>query len=221
MEFETEMENLINRPGDKVIEELIEQSFKILCLKLANGSLIANNEYAFQFELGVILKTLGQFYEFKLDDKFQLEFEATKVFPVKMIKSNSYKSRIDILIKYTLNGIITNAAIELKFLKKSSQKEPRNRYDAFKDISNLEIYKKNGIEICYFLMITDHEHYVTKQDYKSDTANFDFTHGKNYIAKTTLSYKKEKPYGPDIILDNDYEFRWKKFGFYYFLKLKV
>lgn len=221
MTFDSNIEKLIHRPGEQVIEELIEQAFKILCLKLSNGGIIANNEYAFQFELGVILKTLGQFYEFKLEDKFQLEFEAVKAFPVKMIKSNSHKARIDILIEYTLNGLKTNAAIELKFLKKSSQKEPRNRYDAFKDISNLETYKRHGVAICYFLLITDHEHYVTKQDYKTDTADFDFTHGKMYKAQTSLSYRKEKPYGPDITLENDYLFRWETFGKYYFLKLKI
>ena len=218
------IEQMRNRPGEIILDELIQQAFKIFANKLANGGVIAENEFAFQFELGTILKVLGELYEFKLDDKFHLEFETTIVLKKESLKSKSKKARIDLLIKYKLDDKVTQAAIELKYFKKKNHREPNNRYDAFSDISNLESYKKNDFGICYFLVITDHEHYVTQNNYSSDTCDFDLRHGQKYNANTVLSYRtpnKPKKYENDIILVQDYNFFWKTLGEYYFLILKV
>jgi hypothetical protein len=218
------IEQIRNRPGEIILDELIQQAFKIFNIKLANGGIIAKNEFAFQFELGTILKALGELYEFKLNDKFHLEFETTILLKKESIKSKSKKARIDLLIQYKLDNKIIQAAIELKYFKKKNHREPNNRYDAFSDISNLELYKKNDIELCYFLVITDHEHYVIQNNYSSDTGDFDLRHGKKYLANTILSYKtpnKPKKYEKDIILAQDYEFLWKTLGRYYFLNLKI
>ena len=56
-------------------EEIILTAFRLLTNKLGQGGLVASNEAAFQLEFGHILKTLGQLYEFKITDKFYLEFE--------------------------------------------------------------------------------------------------------------------------------------------------
>lgn len=218
------IEQMRNRPGEIILDELIQQAFKIFANKLANGGIIAENEFAFQFELGTILKVLGELYEFKLNDKFHLEFETTIVLKNNSLKSRSKKARIDLLIKYKLDNIVTQAAIELKFFKKKNKREPNNRYDAFSDISNLELYKKNDFQICYFLVITDHEHYVSQDNYSSDTCDFDLRHGKQYKANTVLCYKtpnKPKKYENDLILNQDYDFIWKTLGKYFFLNLKV
>jgi len=170
------------------------------------------------------LKTLGQLYEFKLEDKFHLEFETNISLNKESSKSKTKQARIDLLIRYELDNKTIQAAIELKYFRKKNNREPNNRYDIFTDISNLESYKKNNIEICYFLLITDHQHYVDKETYSQDTSDFDVRHGKTYKANTVLSYrtpKKPKKYEADIILTQDYDFGWKTLGNYYFLILKV
>ncbi|MCU4188638.1 hypothetical protein M9Q43_05600 [Flavobacterium sp. HXWNR29] len=215
------LDRMINRPGEIVMEDLIQQAFHIFSNKLAYGGIVAKNEFAFQFELGSILKTLGQLYEFNLNDKFHLEFETTIILEEEFVKSNSKKARIDILIIYQLGGKTTKTAIELKFFKKENHREPNNRYDVFKDIANLESYKRFGIDICYFLLLTDHTHYVNQQKYSTDTADFDFRQGQRYMANTILSYRTPKSYGPEISLSQDYEFKWKTLNDLYFLKLKV
>lgn len=218
------IEQMRNRPGEIILDELIQQAFKIFANKLANGGIIAKNEFAFQFELGAILKVLGELYEFKLDDKFHLEFETVIVLEKNSFKSKSKKARIDLLIKYKLDDKVTQAAIELKYFKKKNQREPNNRYDAFSDISNLESYKNNDIKICYFLVITDHEHYVNQCNYSHDTCDFDLRHGEKYKANTVLCYKtpnRPKKYENDIVLNQDYNFIWRTLGEYYFLILKV
>ena len=39
--------------------------------------------------------------------------------------------------------------------------------DIFKDISNLEAYKENGIDLCYFFISTDHSHYVNQKQFEA------------------------------------------------------
>jgi hypothetical protein len=205
----------------KLTEEIIETAYRLLTHKLAFGGLVARNESAFQMEFGHILKTLGQLYEFKLEDKFHLEFETSISLNQTSSKSNSTRARIDLLIKYQDEKNTTTAAIELKFFKKENHREPNNRYDVFKDLANLELYKKHNIDTCYFILATDHAHYYNQENYSPDTADFDFRNGKSYKAGTVLNYKTDKPYGPDISLNQDYAFEWDKIGDLYFLKLRV
>ena len=55
-------------------------------------------------------------------------------------------------------------------MKKENQREPNNRYAVFKDLSNLELYKKHNIDFCYFILATDLTHYYNQENYSSDTA---------------------------------------------------
>lgn len=205
----------------KLTEEIVDIAYKLLTHKLAFGGLSARNESAFQFEFGHILKTIGQLYEFRLVDKFHLEFETYISLNDKSIKSKTDRVRVDLLIKYQDDYSFTKAAIELKFFKKENHREPNNRYDVFKDISNLELYRQNDIDLCYFILATDHSHYCYQENYSTDTADFDFRDGKKYNAGKILEYKTEKPFGPDIILKQDYSFKWDKINDLNFLKLKV
>lgn len=91
-------------------EEIIETSYKLLTNKLANGGLTARNESAFQLEFGHILKTIGQLYEFRLEDKFHLEFETYIPLTTQSIKSKSDRARVDLLIKYQDQKSCTRAA---------------------------------------------------------------------------------------------------------------
>lgn len=211
------------RKADQLIlvEEIIETSYKLLINKLAFGGLKAKNEAAFQLEFGHILKTIGQLYEFRLIDRFHLEFETYIDLNELSIKSKSNRARVDIILTYRDDEHLTRTAIELKFFKKESHREPNNRYDVFKDLQNLETYRKNGIDLCYFILATDHSHYVNQDTYSADTGDFDFRNKKSYKGGKVLSYKTSKPYGEDIILSKDYKFIWDSVNGLYFLKLKI
>lgn len=215
---------MLKKDQIKWTEEIIETAYKLLIHKLAFGTLTARNESAFQLEFGYILKTLGQLYEFNLADKFYLEFETYISLNETSIKSKSDRARVDLLLQYQDNDNSTKAAIELKFFKKENHREPNNRYDVFKDISNLELYKRHEIDLCYFILATDHSHYCCQDNYSPDTADFDFRHEKKYKAGTVLQYKTAKPYGEDISLSQDYCFRWdaiNDINDLRFLKIKV
>lgn len=112
-------------------------------------------------------------------------------------------------------------AIELKFFKKENHREPNNRYDVFFDLANLEMYKESEIDLCFFMLGTDHEHYVNQKYYSVNTKDFDFKDGSLYRKGTALCYNTSKHYGPDIILKNDYKFLWDKFTSINFLKVEI
>jgi hypothetical protein len=204
-----------------LLTEIIESGYRLLNRKLAHGGLTARNESAFQLEYGHILKTLGQLYEFRLADKFDLEFETYLPLNENSLKSKSDRARVDLLLKYKDDHSQVKATIELKFFKKENHREPNNRYDVFKDISNLELYKRHGIDLCYFILATDHSHYFNQESYSTDTADFDFRHQTTYVAGKVLQYKTPTPYGPDMTLDQHYTFLWNHIQDLYFLKLKV
>src|SRR5690554_4142106 len=101
-------------------KEIIETSYKLLIHKLAFGGLTARNEGSFQLEFGYILKTIGELYEFRLSDRFHLEFETSITLNEVSIKSKTERARIDLLISYQDDENVTKAAIELKFFKKNN-----------------------------------------------------------------------------------------------------
>lgn len=205
------------------LEHIINTSFNILEEKIKHGGIISNNESSFQLEIGYILKTIGNIYEFNRKEKFHLEFEKSIELSKKFEKSNTKKARIDIYLEIGDETTKVSAAIELKFLKKKNHREPNNRYDTFADISNLENYRNNEIDLCYFYIFTDHKHYVYQEKYSDSTTDFDIRHGKKYIANTKLVYNTEKSYKKgEITLLNNYDFIWNELDDnLYFLRLKI
>ncbi len=203
------------------LKEIVGISYNILIQKIGNGSIKPWNEASFQLEFGVILKAIGHLYEFDIDDKFHLEFETGKKFDEITNKSGSKTARIDIFMMFKNKDVCVTAAIELKFFKKENFREPNNRYDVFKDLKNLELYRNNDVDLCFFILGTNHRHYVNAEKYSKDTGDFDFRDSTTYIKGTVLEYKTANPYGGPISLDNNYSFHWDKFENIYFLKIEV
>lgn len=140
----------------------------------------------------------------------------------KSIKSNSKKARIDILLTFGTETEFATGAIELKFFKKKNHREPNNRYDIFKDISNLEAYKEDGIDLNYLFISTDHKHYVDQKEYSVDTKDFDIRRGSSYKSGQVLEYRTTNPYGPPIMLKGNYEFDWSEpIDNIYFTKIEI
>lgn len=206
---------------EKRMKEVVDTSYKLLINKINHGSIKVDNEAGFQLQFAYILKSLGQLYEHSNDERFSIELEKNIDLESKSAKSNTKKAKIDIFLELKNKDDSYKCAIELKYFKKDNHAEPNNRYKAFADISNLEKYKLKGIDICYFIIGTDHEHYVNQDKYKESAKDFDFRDGAQYTKGKKLVYKTETPEGPPITLNNSYEFKWDKFKNLYFLKLEV
>jgi hypothetical protein len=202
----------MRRPSTENIANLrniVTVGCESLINKVAGGSIDFNNEASMQLQLGSLLASMGTLYEYKPRDKFHIELESYADLPGISVKSGSTTALIDVSICLGDSHNFATAAIELKFFKKKNHREPNNRYDVFADLKNLETYKNSGYDICAFLVLTDHKHYVKHDGYSKDTADFDFRDGVTYAKGSVLSYRTTKPYGTPITLDQDYSFHWE------------
>lgn len=212
--------NIIMEYKDR-LQEILNLGYRILSEKISHGSILIDNESSFQLQFAYILKTLGVLYEFRNDERFIVQLENHIDLDTSSIKSRSNWARVDIMYSIGTVSSFARCAIELKYFKKENHREPNNRYDVFKDLWNLEVYKNNGIDLCCFILATDHSHYVNQTSYSPDTGDFDFRNGKNYKAGTVLTYRTEKPYGDSLSLKNDYSFNWDTINNNYYLKIIV
>lgn len=124
-------------------------------------------------------------------------------------KKNSATASIDVHFK--LQGGGTRCAVELKCFHRVNQREPNNRYDAYADIANLEVYLEEHIDVGALVLVTDHPHYFDANylAYSKKTGDFNLRQGHRYAAGQVLSYRTAKPYGEDILLRHDYQFDWR------------
>lgn len=203
-----------------LLQEIVEQSYKLLINKISFGGLVLDSKNAFRMELGDALRKSGELYKFNAEDKFNLNVKYSISSSLKKAGIEKLKLHIDIVVEY--NDV--KAAIKLMLFKKVNAREPNNRCDAFIDLRDLEFYKKHGIDIGFFIVGTDHTHYVNQKSYSLDTGDFDMRDGTEYQAGTELKYKTENPYIKNpIVLEQDYVFKWDRIknSNLYFLKVKV
>ncbi len=133
---------------------------------------------------------------------------AEGVFP----KKNRAKANIDIFFQQQDDN--TRYAIELKCFHRANQREPNNRYDAYADLANVEIYLEEHTDAGTFLLLTDHPHYfdVGFRPHRQATADFSLRDNHEYVAGRVLAYNTPTQYGPDLTLRKNYRFVWSNQG---------
>ena len=204
------------QPYDDRLKEIVDISYKLLCHKIVNENISIQNEASMQMQLGVILKQVGQLYEFSLKDRFSVELETWQdITPTS--KSTKGRARCDISLKITNGEETSEAAIELKYFKYSSTNEAvtDNRFSLLLDLKNLEQYKyKNNKLLCYEIVFTDNENY-TKADNRS----------KIKITPTISGYIKTNTTAKNydtIELNNTYSSKWDSYSKkHHFLKIDL
>ena len=146
------------------LKEIVKISYSILCNKIAYGDIKIANEASLQMQFGVILKQVGQLYEFANTDKFLIDLETTQAISP-TIKSSKGQARCDISLQFSINSYdIAKAVIELKHFKydKANEAVADNRFSIMKDIENLEHYKEKDSQLlCYEILYTDNKNYAS------------------------------------------------------------
>ena len=105
-------------------------------------SISISNEASFQLQFGVILKQIGQLYEFDEKDRFYIQLEDVQTIDVTQ-KSKHGRARCDIMLSLKNGKDEFSVAIELKYFKKAEGETiTDNRFRILCDIENLENYKK-------------------------------------------------------------------------------
>ena len=187
------------------LKEIIELSCDIFCRKVDEGMIDIPNEASFQLQLGTIMKMVGQLFEFNAKDRFVINLE-TPIEIEATAKSVNGMARCDIeLCFYYGSTCKAKALIELKhFHKDKNETVTDNRFSLFKDLGNLEMYKKvePSSIICCAIVLTDNMNYT-----KPET-NSKINIGEGVTSPKTIVYTSNKT----ITLDNEYTFHWESYS---------
>lgn len=193
------------------LKQIVDSSYVLLCNKIAGGTIKICNEASLQMQLGVILKQIGQLYEFEKDDRFSIELETWQ--PIESTsKSKNGRARCDISLKLTNNKETQEAAIELKHFRHSTNEAVTdNRFALLLDLENLEHYKANNPNLlCYEIVYTDNENYTK-------------INNRSKIRITPIISGNIEPYcGRTITLQNNYSSVWDSYSHtHHFLKIDL
>ncbi|MEE0976041.1 MAG: hypothetical protein UH853_10070 [Muribaculaceae bacterium] len=188
--------------------KIVNVSYEILCNKIVCGGIEVPNEASLQMQLGVILKQVGQLYEFSNEEHFSIDLESPQDIKDSP-KSNSNKARCDIFLKLTDIEKEISAAIEIKHLKQSKNEAVTdNRFSVLLDLKNLELYKSNYENLLSFEIVY--------------TNNINYTLPERSKIELSGKIQQKEPYcGNFIELDNTHEADWDKYNKekHYFLKI--
>lgn len=193
------------------LKEIVKISYSILCNKIAYGDIKIANEASLQMQFGVILKQVGQLYEFAGTDRFSIELEAIQ--PISpTTKSSKGQARCDISLRFSMeNNDTANAIIELKHFKydKTSEAVADNRFAIMKDIENLEHYKEKESQLlCYEILYTDNKNYASTKTTAGIKLAPTITQCFTYCQQT-------------IELKTEYEAEWSNYGNNYFMMVTL
>lgn len=183
------------------LKQIVNLSYELLCNKIVGKNITIHNEASMQMQLGVILKQVGQLYEFSENDHFSIELETWQDIS-STTKSNKGKARCDISLKLTNGEESKESAIELKYFKYSpNDAVTDNRFSLLLDIENLEQYRKNkpGL-LCYEIVYTDNKNYA------------DPNNPSKIKITPTISGNVEPYAGRTIQLQNSYSSIWDSFN---------
>ena len=190
---------------------IIEQAYTILCNKIAGNEIQIKNEASMQLQLGSILRTVGQLYEFTPADHFQIELETPE--DISETLKSKKGARCDIKLAFFEGRQSTakaKAFIELKYFKKAkdsstSETFTDNRLSVLMDLENLEHYQNELKDpnapkpLCYEIVLAQNKSYC----FPTRNVKYNIGEGESYPNE-----EKEK----EIRLKNKYTFHWVQYG---------
>lgn len=195
------------------LKKIVDTAYFLLCNKIAGEEIVVNNEASMQLQLGVIIKTLGNLYEFSPTDHFSIKLETPEI--ISPTAKSKKGARCDIELSFfegRQKKLRAQAFIELKYFKRPStdsisETTTDNRFRVLMDIENLEHYQKelwnrNSLKpLCYEIVFAENSTYCSAKG----TTKYDI--GEGIKTKKTYSYV-----GKTVTLENEYVFHWDKYS---------
>lgn len=171
------------------MNKIVSISYDILRNKIISGGIIVPNEASFQLHFGVILKQVGQLFEFSDKDYFTIELETPQEID-SSVKTPNGKARCDISLSLSNADDSVSAVIELKHFKKKradgkNKPTTTNRFSIMKDIENLEKYQVNEPNmLCYEILYTDDKAYSNENTTATIKLVGKITQNHTYLGET-------------------------------------
>lgn len=191
------VETLQNR-----LQEIVQTSYRLLCNKITGGLIEVDNEASLQMQFGVIMRTIGQLYEFSPKDRFSIVLEhVVRNENIQTWKSKG-KARVDVMLTLTNGDETCTAVIEMKYFPKTDGETiTDNRFSMLADIENLETYIQLGIANLGFFML-----YTTNKNYMTDSRSMVKIGNEAAITGKIVSNNRT------INLKSNYELQWDAYN---------
>ena len=197
--------------------ELIKVAWEVFSRKVGNGLILINKEASMQLQYAYILKHMIPLIIFKDYEEIEIELETT-------VNDGTSTREVDIMVIVNNGEDIYKIAIELKcYRTKASSGGNRGATDIFmkdvyQDIHLLERYCENKqANIGIGLVMNDYKSFLYPKNKDAKCWTYDISQGTK-IGKVNLT----TPIGGkpvNILLNNEYEFKWKEVGEFSFLCL--
>lgn len=208
------MDNLVKRVND-----IIEICWESFSAKIGCGLIQINKEASMQLNFAYLLKNTIDLAIHQEDEKITIELETT-------IPVNGRSKECDVVVKIEKGEAILNLPIEMKCYKElASSGGKRGALDIFfkdvhVDIELLESYsKKEKFLKGIMLVMTDFKNAVFPIKKNGKYWDYDISNGTIIFGGVT----KHTPIGGGdvaITIDGNYNFEWKEYNNFYFLKLE-
>ena len=202
------------------VNNVVELCWESFSAKVGNGLISINKEASMQLQFAYLLKNTLDLAVFVEDESVRLELETG-------IQLKGKLRECDMLIRIQKEEQEVILPIEMKCYKTWSSSGGRRgaqdifRYNLYQDLELLEAYQKEKDEIALGvqLTMTDSRNFVfpKSKDFKSwqyDISDGAFIHGGTNI-EVAIGGKPT-----NILLERSYQFKWKKVGEHFFLKLQ-
>ncbi len=192
---------------------IVDQAYSLLCSKVAGGEITVKNEASMQLQLGALLKTIGQLYEFASSEHFHIELETPE--DISETAKSKKGARCDIKLAFyegRQSSPKAVAYIELKYFKipeqdASTEATTDNRFALLMDLENLEKYQDElrdgncSRPLCYEIVFAENStYYSAKGSTKYD------------IGEGVPSDKEYKYRNKTVRLKHQYIFHWDIYG---------
>lgn len=208
------MDGLIKRVND-----IIEICWESFSAKIGCGLIEINKEASMQLNFAYLLKNTVDLAIHHEDEKITIELETT-------IPINSRSRECDVVVKIEKGDDVFYLPIEMKCYKElASSGGKRGAVDIFFkdvhiDIEMLESYSKKE----YFLkgimlVMTDFRNAVFPVKKNGKYWDYDISHGSQIIGSVTKN-TSIGGFDVNIKIDGNYNFDWKQYNKFYFLKLE-
>jgi hypothetical protein len=209
------MDNLIGR-----INSIIEICWESFSAKIGCGLIRINKEASMQLNFAYLLKNTIDLAIHHEDEKITIELETT-------IPVNGKTKECDIVVKIEKAERVFYLPIEMKCYKEyASSGGKRGALDVFfkdvhADIELLESYsKKENFLKGIMLVMTDFKRAIFPVKKDGKFWDYDISHGSE-IKGTTIKNTAIGGFEVNIKIDGDYNFDWKEYNNFYFLKLET
>lgn len=210
------MDDLVRR-----INSIINICWESFSAKIGCGLIEINKEASMQLNFAYLLKNTIDLAIHDEDEKITIELETT-------IRVSGRTKECDIVVKIEKADKILYLPIEMKcynFLASSGNKRGALDIfckDVYADLELLESYSNannylNGIQ----LTMTDYSHVVFPKHNGENPKYRDYNIAEGVIINNGINLTT--PIGGKVInitINGSYNFNWKNFGDYYFLKLE-